>query len=172
MPDGQTHARIHKIGLFPVALFTAPLALSLPIDWLLVQAGYSLGALIDPDLDQVGVTMAEGRALRHFGCLGAVWVGYWVPYGYLLKHRGTFSHVPFISTFIRLVYISVPVWITGYLVQRFMGIDVLDWMIYYIRAYVPIWFGLSIADTFHWIADILPKNRKVVRNKINRLGLK
>lgn len=169
MPNGSTHAKIHKIGILPVALATAPVGLSSPVDYALILAGYGMGAFIDPDLDQVGLTQAEGRALRHFGFLGAIWVGYWLPYGYLLKHRGKLSHFPFLSTFVRLVYISAPLWLFAFLLQKYTSYPVMDWFIYYSRAYLPIWFGLGIADLFHWIADIWPKKKKVIRKHLNKI---
>lgn len=169
MPDGTTHARIHKIGFIPVALFSSPLAISNPIDWALIQAGYALGAFIDPDLDQISITQAEGRAMRHFGCLGAVWVAYWIPYGYILTHRGKLSHLPFLSTLIRLVYVSVPLWILAFLVQRYLNYPLLDWFIYYSKAYLPVWFGLSLADFLHWSADMWPKKRKTVKKFTKRI---
>lgn len=80
---------------------------------------YGLGAIIDPDEDQPGLTLAEGRVLRGtkginpiFGFVGAFHVAYWFIYAYIIGlaggHRSWLSHQWIIGTIFRMIYFNIP----------------------------------------------------------------
>ena len=103
MPAGYIHLNIWRRYLRAVPLVSAGLMV---VHWQLglgFLLGYLLGYYIDPDLDQVGMSSVEGRLLNDFKLAGAFIVAFWIPYGYLSKHRGI-SHFPFIGTAIRWLY--------------------------------------------------------------------
>jgi len=101
MPSGKVHIRFW--GYFLPFLATISLILMFYSFWfgIMLLLGYLLGYITDPDLDQIGISSAEGRALRKFGILGVLWIMYWLPYAYVFPHRGFLSHSIFISTAIR-----------------------------------------------------------------------
>ena len=145
MPAGKVHIRYWKKFL-PITIFIGILICLVDfIGGIFFITGYVMGYFIDPDLDQVSVTSAEGRLLRTFGCFGAVMVGYWFPYGHLMKHRSFWSHFPGISTAMRIAYgfwWIVPILYHYSLINNNLLLIVL-W----------IWVGLSLADTIHYILD-------------------
>ena len=73
MPDGKTHFEYYTRGW--VAILPTSIILSVGINPILgvsTMLGYALGRWIDPDLDQVSITSAEGRILNDFRILGYV----------------------------------------------------------------------------------------------------
>jgi len=108
MPNGATHARIHNMGwlvAIPASLF------SLVSDYRLglgIFFGYALGLFLDPDSDMQSITMSEGRVMK-LGIFAWPWLAWWLGYSMLFKHRSFWSHFPYISTFIRLVWLLFPI---------------------------------------------------------------
>ena len=141
----------------PSALFVT---LNMPEIGIGMLAGYALGTYLDPDADLVGITSAEGRAMRHWKILGKVWVAYWTFYGAMFTghHRSFWSHFPFVSTAIRLVYL-------------FWWVALLDveWQVWHYLVGIGVWFGLSLADGIHYAADKFwgdsGNSKQVLRNK-------
>lgn len=132
--------------------------------------GYVMGYFITPDLDQVGMTSDEGRLMEAFGILGVLIVMIFLPYAFIMRfvgfgkkgHRNFFSHTPWISTLIRLVWLYFP----------FYRI----WASYFPETHITIWhsfiffgqwWGLGFADLVHWILDFTPRGKKKngIRNK-------
>jgi uncharacterized metal-binding protein len=66
-----------------------------------------LGWLVDPDLDLADYrTHTEGRIYRRLGQVaGMVWQAYWLPYGWLVRHRSPYSHLPGLGTVIRMAWL-------------------------------------------------------------------
>lgn len=157
MPNNKVHHSYWKI-FFPLAVLLS-VAVGV-VMWdiyagLLVFAGYLLGAICDPDLDQISITGAEGRAMRQFGLLGVLYSAYWMPYAYLIPHRSWVSHSIGISTAIRLIYLMlIPLGVATYLGVVYMD-DTTMTLLIYIFGYV--WMGLTLADSVHIILD---KRRK------------
>lgn len=104
MPAGYVHLNIWRRYLRVITFIALGLT---AVHWQLglgVFLGYLLGYYIDPDLDQIGLSAAEGRWLDDFKILGALFIALWIPYGYLAKHRGA-SHLPVVGTLSRWVYL-------------------------------------------------------------------
>ena len=114
-----------------------------------VPLGYLLGKVVTPDLDLFGITTTEWYSIRKAGVFGLIFVMYWLPYGYLFKgrHRHYWSHSYFVSTLVRVVYMS---WWTFFIVPYTM--------------YFVLWFGmylgLAISDCIHIWADYNYKRRR------------
>jgi len=146
MPDGKTHHAYnlkntpYVLGVFAILGLTVATVLgSHYLDAALVFVGQCVGVLllsrwIDPDLDQLGLTSAEGRLLNDFKIikgrsrslpfrvfkktvneLGG-WIGFLIawwamPYAYIMRyfggHRGL-SHVHIVGTITRVVWMFWP----------------------------------------------------------------
>ena len=145
MPDGKTHRAFNKrYTPFALMLGGMGLLMALPAGLQfagLFAVGYLVGLLLlsrwcDPDLDQLGMTAAEGRAmndlrkvriprkglrryLRLFlrevgGWIGFLWVWWMMPYAYIMRyfggHRGL-SHTYIIGTVTRVVWAFWPLYV-------------------------------------------------------------
>ena len=97
--------------------------------------GYGLGYFIDPDLDLVGTTSAEGRMLK-IPILGWFLVAYWTIYGAAFRkhHRSFWTHSYIVSTAIRFIYLfwwavfvpSMSILIGFGLIGTFVGLCISD----------------------------------------------
>ena len=146
MPDGITHHFFWKLGwgcTIPASFAIMPL-LGLP-GGIGAILGYSLGAFIDPDLDQIGTTAAEGRIVNALPIVGSFIYGYTSIYGSLFRkhHRSFWTHFPVVSTAIRCMWFFW--WI------YFVVPESYDWMF---QLGWGAFIGLCIADTIHWVLDM------------------
>jgi hypothetical protein len=163
--------------------------LPLPTYWIgwelwanfIMIVGYFVGLLFisrwcDPDLDQLGMTAAEGRALNDLrkvkiprkglrrylrlflrelgGLIGFAWVWWMMPYAYFMRyfggHRGL-SHTYIMGTITRVLWAFWPLYVA--------------WWWYYMpyHAYVlpfalGCFLGLCVMDAFHiWLDNHPPK---------------
>jgi len=145
MSGGKEHLQACE-RVFPVALALSFLMLFL--NWLValfIPIGYMLEFFIDPDLDELGITSAEGRMIHTVVLIPLV--AWTTLYAKIIgKHRSFWSHTPVIGTLIRLCWMLFPfvalLWYwhilpNSYTPQIFLG----------------IWLGLSMADTVHWLKD-------------------
>jgi hypothetical protein len=127
-----------------------------------------LGSVVEPDLDQIGITSSEGRAMRGTkaggaltGMLGAFWVAYWLIYAYLIGlvggHRSKFSHGVGIGTLGRIFYFNFPFavllgilcWYWGWSDWAYqLYLDV--WLVPYLLSQFLAWF---LTDGVHLILD-------------------
>lgn len=149
MPPGYVHLNLWKKYL-PYVLTFSVLVMGL-LDVMMgpaIATGYLMGYFIDPDLDQLSMTEGEGRILKNFKIFGAIFLGVWLPYAYLFKHRGI-SHYPILGTLTRWGYLST----VFLLVLRPPMEKVLEGIITYPMAWLGIFCGMAIADTIHSGAD-------------------
>jgi uncharacterized metal-binding protein len=156
MPSGTTHARA-TVALAAVAGYMA-YSLGHPTPEVLALSGGALaGVVLTPDLD-VDVGCISNRIIRRSGgkVPGKLWALYWRPYGKLMPHRSNLSHLPVVSTAIRLLYLALlPAllyWLAtaaGFAAGQAITAPVL-----------PAWGwwafgGLVLADTLHYLMDHL-----------------
>lgn len=155
MPSGKFHRdRWSDVRTWVLVFVVILLVLSVSFGfYLLLLAfgiffGYELGAYVEPDLDHRNMTYSEYAVMRKFGCLGALWVGFWTPYSYLVPHRSFLSHSVPVGTLVRFLYLfSIPailvVWagnlellqdarILVFLLGVFLGMMVSD--------FIHVWF--------------------------------
>lgn len=185
MPDGLTHRKYHKRWQFPVfAVSTVVfgiIAISLAVSenlyqaayvlefWFWINVWYSLGSVIDPDLDLLGVSKSEGEILKRYGILGVFIFAYSSLYaasmhyiamkfkvkGLFGAHRSWLTHSP-IGTLIRVIFVNAPL---AYLYQivsvSLLAFDIrfefshLDLLVFFAAQLV----GLGIADGIHVYLD-------------------
>lgn len=104
----------------------------------LMAGGCLLNLMLSPDLDG-----HRSNSKRRWGILS--W--YWYPYEKLISHRSIFSHFPMLGSAIRLGYVSLPY-------QLWMRHEI-NWVLT-----IPVYLGLCVADTLHWIMDSCPVHFK------------
>lgn len=113
MADGRTHAKYNMIGIgVATAVATLSLAQS-PAENAAFAAGILLGAIggtiWTPDIDHAKITHEEHRIFYLFGnTIGWLHHIYWIPYEKVMPHRSIFSHVPVLSTALRICYLLIP----------------------------------------------------------------
>lgn len=149
MSSGLVHQRYHALGwvvVLPTSLISC--VYSPPVGTGIL-VGYALGRWVDPDLDQVGVSSAEGRIINDFKILGYVIVGYTTIYGAVFRryHRSFITHFPGVSTAIRLVYLFWWLYFTINILYD-----------YQIMVGIGVWVGLTLSDLVHFIVDNILKD--------------
>lgn len=147
MPSGAVHNGVTLL----TAVNTAALALLyLPltgVEGLAMVPGSLTALLVNPDLDVDGGNISYKTA-RRYG-VEFIWRTFWFPYSRALPHRHWLSHMPVLSTFIRLVYIFwLPLLLSGRVLEILQH-PLVKW--YFV--------GLCIADFHHWFLDLVVKER-------------
>lgn len=159
MPNGSTHKAIWAVA-FPTSVVAAILVdyamdpkgveVMLPIS---IPFGYFFGLLVDPDLDIPSHTDAKRRWSYSWITVPIRW--WWTGYARLMRalgasHRSFITHMPGISTAIRLLWFVAPMLVLMLVLQ-------VPWGLVGLQKYslVGVWIGLSIADTFHALADLI-----------------
>ena len=160
MADGRTHGTVTVIlatagGLLCTA-FTGNLA-----ECAVASAGCLFGLVCDPDLDQPGITPAEGRLLGgKLWMLGIVWFAIWYPYARLIPHRHMLSHWPIVGTGGRLLYLSFIGLLAFWFLQQILpgAAASLSHALRQVPSNFISWFvfGLVASDTAHWLFDGRP----------------
>lgn len=165
MSDGRTHFALWRGGLIlipPLMIMGWYITAALPLIMICsltncygaqvfialgIPLGYVLGAFIDPDMDIVGMTEAEGRLMNNLWVLGGLLVAYWTFYGFLFRrhHRSVWTHGPIISTAIRYCY---QFW--GLFIWIYNSKQDLAWLILLL---IGMFIGTTLSDTIHYSAD-------------------
>lgn len=112
------------------------------------------GIFISPDLDVDGMTFSEWSIARLWfplNMLAGPFVAFWMPYALLIPHRSAVSHVPILSTVIRVVYMLLPLVALWY-----FGVVAVNWEIVLMLLGLEPMLGLSVSDFGHWILDGAP----------------
>lgn len=148
MPAGKVHINWWKRFLIVAVVFSLILFVKYWLLGVTVLLGYLLGYVCSPDLDQIGLSSDEGRALRMFGPFGLFWIMIWLPYAYMIPHRHFLSHGWLISTVIRMAYLfSIPVIVIWY---RFGYLPDID-------AVTGLFLGQLFSDSIHIFLDTFYK---------------
>lgn len=158
MPSGKVHTRV-------TAWLAVAMAAVSPED----AAGVLTGVLLSPDLDvdrgYYGLYIIRvlwGDAAER------IWQAYWQPYAKLMPHRSILSHVPGLSTAVRLAYLAAPAVIILVALQA-VGVTWL-WDVVYSPHFWRFLRGLVIADTLHVVMDIaVTAWRRFVRRVTSRM---
>lgn len=154
--DGHLHEKDSRRALRVIG----PLALAIALvtivwrDAWQVALGLYLGALcgfaITPDADHRAMTREEYRAMKRWGFLGAILVGYMTPYAYMFPHRSRWSHSLFPGTILRILYVT---WLMiGMIIFVRLNFDL---TILWLPFYSSFIFGWSIQDILHYKRDNL-----------------
>jgi len=163
MPDGRTHYRYWR-GWRCSAIVIATLAWGIHgglldkslLFFLAFPLGYQLGAWIDPDLDLRGNTRAKRRYRRSI-LYPAYW--WWQLYSIIASkfagHRSLLTHLPLLSTAIRLAWVLIPIIV----ITAIMGWFIPEGYVSGLALFgMGLLLGLSYADTIHVVADIFMRS--------------
>ena len=163
MSDGKTHAQATMGLIIPTMTASMLIYPDDPLSAAIVGGiGCATGLIIDPDLDVDGITMSEWQMIKRLWIVGMLWVVLWYPYAWLIPHRSPFSHWPILGTFGRVLYLLG--WLK--LLGAILGISV-PVLVIVQQPLFMIWFGgLAVADTAHFIMDVLSSKIKRIRKLI------
>jgi len=157
MSSGKTHGRATLLLVAPVAIASV---IIFPTDPLLAAVigatGCATGLVIDPDLDIESITMSEWRMIKKLWIFGMLWVAFWYPYAMLIPHRSPLSHWPILGTAGRVSYLFVWVKITAVM----FGCSLPILTIVNQPVFMIWFFGLAIADTAHFVMDVISSGLK------------
>ncbi|MHC1733429.1 MAG: DUF2227 family putative metal-binding protein [Bacteroidales bacterium] len=160
MPSGKIHSASSLVAF--VASVAMPALLSTPNvpleKSLIFGGGCLLGTLITPDLD-----ISEGcfsmAVIRKIGGPMAerIWKVFWWPYGVLIPHRHWLSHLPVVSTSLRLGYLGI-IAMTICLLLSLGGLFPAPDIKFSIEEIVEsnsflLFCGLCLSDTLHFVMD-------------------
>lgn len=159
MPSGRTHDRI-TLWMLP---FIVGLCYLITHDGeltLLCSGGFFFsGLMFGPDLDIYSIQFKRWGIFRYL----------WLPYQKLLHHRSFFSHGLIIGTIIRIIYLSVCLFVVSALsiaiLQLFWGFD-WNWQTFVIDRYnsftgdykkeaICLLLGLELGAMSHYLSDLL-----------------
>lgn len=163
MSSGLVHNKVTFVASWPVSVVVAILTLNF---WYAVVAmlGCLSGIMFTPDLDLTITTRSEWLLIRRSKLIGYVWIIIWYPYAKFIPHRSWASHYPIISTFIRVVYFSVFLFVVVGLIR--LMFPSVSWYLWFVwdnvsyKVYLSYLFGLVVSDTLHWFYDYFPKWHK------------
>lgn len=160
MPSGKIHTKIwHKLRFSSLVLGIGTLiAWKDPALSIAILPGYWFGLLVDPDWDMPAkITEAKKRWLKFplIGAMVVVWIDMYGHFSQLFLggHRSTLTHMPGLSTAIRLIWLLAPALLmlfavspelTANLLQRHLTTSIM----------LGIFLGLTLSDTVHTTADI------------------
>src|SRR3990167_7825711 len=107
MASGAVHSTV-SIALAAAAMASIPIAGPLAVP---IAIGLFTGVFVNPDLDSNGPVNSHGQVRRFMGVAGdglsLIWYLLWRPYALYFRHRSRASHLPILSTLIRVVYWNV-----------------------------------------------------------------
>ena len=163
MPSGKTHDRI-TLWLLPAIVIAAYLLTRSSDLTLLCAVGFFVsGLILGPDLDIHSLHYRRWGWLRFF----------WLPYQKLIPHRSWLSHGFLVGTSIRLLYLSVWLFLAAALLlaiaQLFIGFD-WNWHSFAIERIkmisdrwqlaIALFIGLELGSMSHYLSDGLVTSRK------------
>ena len=141
MPSGRTHT---------IMTTTAAVALA-ATGHASAAAGALAGWILSPDLDvdagyygiHIVYTLAGDLAAK-------VWRWYWLPYARAVKHRSIVSHLPIISTAVRVVYLAAPALVAAIVTGHQAAVIAAAGS----PALRQALAGLALTDAIHAVADV------------------
>lgn len=174
MPSGRTHDRI-TLWLFPLIVCASYLITRNGELTLLLAGGFFFsGLMFGPDLDIYSVQFKRWGILRFI----------WLPYQKFLRHRSFFSHGFIIGTVIRLVYLSLFLFIFSSLLiailQLIIGFN-WNWQTFTIHQFnsikkiykqeaIALFLGLELGAMSHYLSDLIgsaaKKKQKELKPKV------
>ena len=151
MPSGDIHYRYFKSGyilMLPASIITMFMNFDIGLG---ILAGYTFHRWCDNDLDIMGASACEGRQVNELPVVGHFLFGISSTYGSMFRryHRKFITHFPFVSTAIRLLFFGMPI----YFMLKSFDFNFNTIPVYYFI--VSFWIGLSLADSIHYVLDML-----------------
>jgi hypothetical protein len=176
MSDGATHFRYYQKAIPPLVwIVTFFLVIALWAQsyfwwgvvghWNLIMMQYVLIIrYVDPDLDQIGITSADGRMIREIPVFGYLFSGWWTIYAYAMNvlcaitgtskgklgaHRSLFTHTLFPGTIIRVIWFNIPVFAILMYIKIDLSVYGMDILSYISTQTIAMMLG----DVIHYRLD-------------------
>ncbi|HEY9089207.1 MAG TPA: DUF2227 family putative metal-binding protein [Anaerolineaceae bacterium] len=147
MPSG----RIHSTATVMLAAAGAYFSLrggSSAAQTVALSAGVLTGLVLTPDLDVDDGCTSTLIIRRVFGRAAAqLWTIFWLPYSLSIPHRSRLSHLPILSTVIRLAYVLFIPLLIYFLAGLPFRLPPLPVELAWAAA------GLALADILHFVMD-------------------
>lgn len=164
MSSGIVHNTVTSLLILPTAV-SATIATNDLAVGIAAGAGTAVNLIMAPDLDQVGLTINETILPRP---LRFVWACIWYPYAYLIPHRSPLSHAPLLGTAIRVLYLSSVISLALFFIDGAFETALGESLIMWLSSVDPdllvaALVGLTIADSAHWLTDVISSARKRAR---------
>lgn len=147
MPGGKVHSAMSVAAAGVTFLTMTYLGFPTP-ESLTVSAGCVSGVILTPDLDVDKGSISHKIVDKYFGVIiGWAWRIATKPYAKYMPHRSIRSHLPVLSTAIRMAYFLLIYALIAFFsdFQYFPNWDILKMLFY----------GLSISDTLHALSDFI-----------------
>ena len=113
-----------------------------------LSAGILTGLVLTPDLDVDEGCYSTSLIRRTFGRFAArAWFLFWLPYSRLIPHRSYLSHMPILSTAIRLLYVAAIPLLVYFLADLPFALPPIPAVLIWSAA------GLALADILHFLLD-------------------
>lgn len=150
MPPGWFHQNIQNKCYLIAVPTSIYLTIQNPVFGIGTIIGYGMGRYIGPDWDCVSINKNEANIIKELPIIGYILYGISSIYGaiFMRHHRSTITHLPVLSTSIRLIFVF---WWIGLL--YYFDIIKFDW--WHMWFALGIFFGLSESDLNHWICDLI-----------------
>jgi uncharacterized metal-binding protein len=118
-------------------------------------AGIISTTFLDPDLDMAENALINRKytpsVVKRWGFLKFIWL----PYGYLFRHRSVFTHFPFLSDFIRLLYLFVVVFLPIDLALFNLSLtSQLKTLHLKPNEILAVWLGMGSSTAVHYLTDL------------------
>jgi len=83
-----------------------------------IFSGGLTSLFIGPDLDVDSGNISR-KLMRDIGYIPLLfWTIFWEPYGYAIKHRSSVSHMPVVGTWLRLLFLLLPITINFFVEEE------------------------------------------------------
>jgi len=125
------------------------------IAWTVALSGILSTTFLDPDLD-----MAENALINRKYTPGVVkrWGFFkfiWFPYGYVFRHRSIFTHFPFLSDLLRLLYLFVVIFLPiDFILFKLSLTPKLMTLHLKTSELLAVWLGMGSATAVHYLTDL------------------
>ena len=165
MPDGKTHYKMYKMGFalaFPASVISG-IAVN-PAFGLGYISGFFSSRWWDCDQDIMGTSNAEGRMVNELPFIGHLLYGISSVYGSIFRehHRSIWTHGPFISTAIRMIFFFF--WLP--MLHLFFQIKPPEWELWFALSF---YLGICQNDIVHWLADLATSEKRHTKRPLTKL---
>ncbi len=125
------------------------------IAYLISAAGIISTTFLDPDLDMAENALINRKytpgVVKRWGFLKFIWL----PYGYVFRHRSVFTHFPFLSDLIRLLYLFVVVFLPIDLTLFNLSLtSKLKTLHLKPNEILAVWLGMGSSTAVHYLTDL------------------
>lgn len=160
MASGRAHDKASLVLALPVGLAVAwNFGLA---EGLGAAVGCGLvGLFLEPDLDQEQTTESENRLRGMIGPFYRLWQFVWYAYAMAIPHRSPLSHVPGLSTSIRILYL-LALFLLYATIRNWdlSGWNPDTWPAWAWPVLRGMFVGLCASDAAHWLMDFVPLPRR------------